>query len=168
MFKIFKKTKTGLSDSAYPVFTLRSPLSGEAVPIEQVPDATFADKILGAGIAVIPDGGILLAPADGKVDSVPDTCHAVMMTADCGAELLMHIGIDTVELKGQHYRALVSPGESVRTGQPLIEFDREAILAAGYSVITPVVITNSDAFHIRQAYIGVMREGAPLLDLTKA
>lgn len=167
MFRLFRKTQPSGQTSGQTVFTLLSPLAGDAVPIEQVPDATFADKILGGGIALIPESGVLLAPADGIISSVPDTFHAVMMTTDFGAELLMHIGIDTVELKGQHYRALVSDGERVRTGQPLIEFDRPAIEDAGYAVITPVVITNSDEFRIRQAYAGLMREGAPLLELVK-
>ena len=167
MFRIFKKQKSGVSGEEKPVFTLFSPLNGEAVPIEQVPDPTFADKILGCGIAVVPDSNTLVSPADGVIDSVPDTFHAVMMTTDFGAELLMHIGIDTVELKGQHYRALVSPGDRVTAGQPLIEFDRDAILQAGYAVITPVIVTNSDVFAIRQAYAGAMRGDSPLLELIR-
>lgn len=167
MFQFFKKQKTPHSPAEKPVLTLFSPLSGEAVPIEQVPDATFADKILGNGIAVVPDCSVLVSPADGVIESIPDTFHAVMMTTDFGAELLMHIGIDTVELKGQHYRALVSAGDRVKAGQPLLEFDRDAILAAGYQIITPVVVTNSDLFRIRQAYIGQTGCEIPLLELEK-
>lgn len=165
MFRFFNRQKP--ESTAKPFYPLLSPLTGRAVPIEQVPDATFADKILGNGFAVLPDSGLLKAPADGAIDSVPDTCHAVMMTADFGAELLMHIGIDTVELKGTHFRALVSAGERVTAGQPLIEFDRDAIAEAGYEVITPVVITNSDLYRIRQAFPGQMADGSVLMELEK-
>lgn len=171
MFHLFKKQKSAAEPAAKPVISILSPLTGRAVPIEQVPDQTFSDKVLGDGIAVRPDSGpdcgILSAPADGVIDSVPDTCHAVMMTTDSGIELLMHIGIDTVELKGEHYRALVSAGDRVRTGQPLIEFDRDAIVTAGYETITPVIVTNSDQFRIRQAFLGQMRENSILLELER-
>lgn len=166
MFHLFKKQKPG-STSEKEVFVIRSPLSGRAVPIEEVPDPTFADKILGNGIAIIPDCGVLCAPADGVIDSVPDTFHAVMMTVDCGAELLMHIGIDTVELKGQHYRALVSAGDRVTSGQPLIEFERDAIAAAGYETVTPVIVTNSNAFRVRQLFLGQKDAGDVLLELIR-
>ncbi len=167
MFHLFKKQKPDAAAAVQNVYPLLSPLSGRAVPIEEVPDPTFADKILGNGIAVIPDCGVLTAPADGVIDSVPDTFHAVMMTTDYGAELLMHIGIDTVELKGQHYRALVSAGDRIKSGQPLIEFDRDAISAAGYEIITPVIVTNSDVFLIRQMLPGQIGSGSLLLELVK-
>lgn len=167
MFLFFKKQKTSVKQSSNAVYPLLSPLSGRAVPVEEVPDPTFAEKILGNGIAVIPDFGVLSAPADGVIDSVPDTFHAVMMTTDFGAELLMHIGIDTVELKGQHYRPLVSAGDRVKSGQPLIEFDRDLISAAGYEIITPMIVTNSDAFRIRQMFPGSVEPDDLLMELER-
>ena len=165
MFSFFKKQKP--SSTHTNAFPLLSPLDGRAVPIEEVPDPTFSEKILGSGIALVPDSCVLMSPADGVIDSIPDTCHAVMMTADWGGELLMHIGIDTVELKGQHFRALVDAGDRVKAGQPLIEFDRAAITGAGYEIITPVIVTNSDAFRIRQSFPGTVRSGDLLMELER-
>lgn len=167
MFKLFKKQKNAPEPRQAEHFTLASPLTGRAVPLEEVPDPTFADKILGGGAAVIPECNVLTSPADGVIDSIPDTRHAVMMTTDSGIELLMHIGIDTVELKGQHYRALVSPGDKVTAGQPLIEFDRDAIIQAGYETVTPVIITNSDVFRIRQVFLGTVSQSSPLMEAEK-
>ena len=165
MFGLFRKQKPAATKTE--LISLTSPLMGRAVPLEEVPDPTFADRILGGGCAVIPESGVLCAPADGVIDSVPETRHAVMMTTDSGAELLMHIGIDTVELRGEHYFALVNPGERVTAGQPLIRFDPEAVAAAGYALVTPVILTNSDAFRIRQVTLGTVRPGDMLMELEK-
>ncbi|MBQ8370847.1 MAG: PTS glucose transporter subunit IIA [Clostridia bacterium] len=167
MFSLFKKQKNSQPKQDAQIVMLASPLKGRAVVLEEVPDATFADRILGGGCAVIPECGVLTAPADGVIDSLPDTRHAVMMTTDSGAELLMHIGIDTVELRGEHFSALVKPGDRVTAGQPLIEFDPDAVQAAGYAVVTPVIVTNSDAFRIRQVTLGAVSPGEMLMELEK-
>ncbi len=120
-----------------------APLSGKAVPLSEVHDPTFAEEILGKGAAIIPSEGKVYSPVDGKVEMVFDTLHAVTLTGDNGLEVLIHVGLDTVKLNGQHYKALVKSGESVKIGTPLLEFDMEAIKQAGYDVITPVIISNS-------------------------
>lgn len=120
-----------------------SPLKGTAIPLEEVKDPTFASGALGKGMAVIPSEGMVKAPFDGMVTMVFDTLHALALTSDDGVEVLIHIGINTVELKGQHYKALVKEGQHVAAGTPLMEFDMEAIRAKGYDLTTPVLVTNS-------------------------
>lgn len=126
--------------------TVTSPLSGEVISLSEVKDQTFAEGSLGDGVAIIPEEGIVTAPFCGKVSMVFETGHAVGLLSDGGVELLIHIGMDTVELKGKYFEKLVSDGESVREGQPLLRFDMEAIKKAGYDVTTPVLVTNMAAF----------------------
>ncbi len=148
--------------------TILSPMKGHVVPLSSVNDPTFAENILGEGSAIVPDSGLLVAPADGVVESVPDTCHAVMLTADSGAEILMHIGIDTVELDGRHFRSFVNSGDRVKAGDPLIEFDREAIAKEGYDLTTPVIITNPDSFGEIRTLVEQAIEKLPFMVLKRA
>lgn len=123
-----------------------SPLKGKVVPIEEVPDDTFAAKILGDGMAVIPTEGKVYAPFDGTVEMVYDTGHAISMRSADGIELLIHIGINTVELDEKFYHIHVSDGDRIKKGDLLLVFDRKGIKEAGYSLATPVILTNSDDF----------------------
>ncbi len=148
--------------------TILSPMKGHVVPLSSVNDPTFAENILGKGSAIVPDSGLLVSPADGVVESVPDTCHAVMLTADSGAEILMHIGIDTVELDGRHFRSFVSSGDRVKAGDPLIEFDRDAIAKEGYDLTTPVIITNPDSFVEIRTLVEQAIEKLPFMVLKSA
>lgn len=122
---------------------LASPLTGESVPLSQVSDPTFAQEILGKGGAVLPTEGKLYAPADGRIVTVMDTKHAIGMASDEGTEILMHVGIDTVQLKGKYFDAKVGSGERVRKGQLLLEFDIDGIVKEGYEVITSIIISNT-------------------------
>lgn len=123
-----------------------SPVRGEVISLEQVPDEVFSKGILGQGIAVIPTEGKVVAPFDGTVATIIDSKHAVGIQDENGIEMLVHVGIDTVELKGQHFNCLVSEGEKIKKGQTLLTFDIEAIKKAGFSIVTPVVISNTDDF----------------------
>lgn len=126
--------------------TICAPLTGNAVPLSEVPDETFASEALGKGFAIAPSEGLVKAPFDGTVTMVYETGHAIGLESDSGAELLIHIGINTVELGGKYYKTLVTEGQKITTGANLIEFDLTAIEKAGYPVITPVIVTNSDDF----------------------
>lgn len=126
--------------------TICAPLTGNAVPLSEVPDETFASEALGKGFAIAPSEGLVKAPFDGTVTMVYETGHAIGLESDSGAELLIHIGINTVELGGKYYKTLVTEGQKISTGANLIEFDLTAIEKAGYPVITPVIVTNSDDF----------------------
>ena len=125
---------------------LKSPLSGKVLPLTEVPDKVFSSGAMGKGIAIDPVKGELIAPADGEITTVFPTGHAIGLTTKDGAEILIHIGMDTVELEGKGVEVFVKQGDQVRAGDLLVRFDIEAIKAAGYSVITPIVVTNTDHF----------------------
>jgi len=128
------------------VLILTSHMNGTAVPLDKVEDEAFSQKILGDGAAAEPSEGKLFAPCDGVIGTVFDTKHAVNMVADGGAEILMHIGIDTVKLGGKYFDAHVSDGQQVKRGQLLISFDMEKIRSEGYKLTTPMVICNSSEY----------------------
>ena len=141
-------------------------LTGTVVPLAEVRDEAFASGALGDGIAIEPAVGELVAPADGEISSTFDTHHAVGMTTVDGAELLMHIGIDTVKLGGKHFTYLVNEGDKVRKGQPLIRFDIEAIKAEGYPVTTPLIVCNTDEYAaVTPKASGTVKQGDALLEL---
>ena len=141
-------------------------LTGTVVPLAEVKDEAFASGALGDGIAIEPAVGELVAPADGEISSTFDTHHAVGMTTVDGAELLMHIGIDTVKLGGKHFTYLVKEGDKVRKGQPLIRFDIEAIKAEGYPVTTPLIVCNTDEYAaVTPKASGTVKQGDALLEL---
>ena len=145
---------------------LSAHLSGKVVPLEEVEDEVFSGHILGDGIAIEPADGKLYAPCDGKVDSVFDTKHAANLISDDGAEILLHIGIDTVKLGGKHYEVHVSNGQQVKKGDLLISFDIDAIRADGYKVTTPMIICNTDDYAgIRAMASGEVKAGDVLLEI---
>ena len=140
MFSFLKKKAKEYDD------VIGAPLKGEAVPSAEVNDPTFAEEMLGKGMAIKPAEGKVYAPFDGEVALVFDTKHAVSLVSAKGTEVLIHVGLDTVMLKGEHYTAHVETGAAVKKGDLLLEFDIEAIKAAGYDTITPIVICNSDDY----------------------
>ncbi len=145
--------------------TVYSPLQGEAIPLEKVRDEVFSQKILGEGVAIVPAKGELYAPADGTIESVFDSKHAISMVTAGGAELLMHIGMDTVKLEGKGFDPQVKDGEAVKKGRLLMRFDIDAIKAAGFDTTTPVVVTNGDSFAVTPVAQGTVAPGAALMRL---
>lgn len=123
--------------------TVDSPLTGKVIPLSEVKDDVFSNEIVGKGAAVVPEKGEVRAPEDGEVASVFDTGHALGMVTKDGVEILIHIGLDTVELKGRHFKVHVKQGDQVKKGQLLITFDMEAIKKAGYDITTPVLVSNT-------------------------
>ena len=121
---------------------LCAPVSGTVKALSDVPDKTFAEKVLGDGAAIIPEEGKVYAPADGTVANIMDSKHGIMLVTDNVAEVLIHIGLDTVNLKGKYFKSYVSDGDKVKKGTLLVEFDLEAIKGEGYNLITPMVVTN--------------------------
>ena len=125
--------------------TVLNPLAGEIVSLNQVKDATFSQEILGKGIAVLPAEGVVYAPFDGKVDMMFETGHAVGLTSDKGVELLIHVGIDTVNLKGQYFHPMKKTGDEVKKGDVLLTFEKEKI-EQEYDLMTPVIISNTNRY----------------------
>src|SRR5688572_31622550 len=121
-----------------------SPLSGQVWPLERVPDPVFAQKMVGDGLSIDPVDGLLLAACDGEVASLHAAGHAVTLRTAEGVEVLMHVGIDTVALKGEGFRPRVRLGDKVRTGQPLIEFNVDFVATHAKSLLTQVVVANSE------------------------
>lgn len=158
MFGIFKKKGS---------IEIGAPVKGEAVSLHEVSDPTFGEEILGKGVAIKPTDGKICAPADGEVSLLFDTLHAVSITTADGAEILVHVGLDTVALKGEHFTGHVKTGDKVKKGDLLITADLEALKAAGYDVITPVIICNTDDFAAVEAVTGSVTPGDTVLKLTK-
>lgn len=138
MFDFFKKKEKSI--------VLHTPCKGKVVPITEVPDPTFAEKILGDGFAVIPEEGKIYAPADGEITMVFDTLHAISLTSTQGTEILIHIGLETVNLKGEPFTPHVKAGDKVKQGDLLMDVDLQKITAAGLNTITPVLICNTDDY----------------------
>lgn len=133
---------------------LGAPAAGKAVSIKEVNDPTFSDEILGKGVAVIPSEGKIYAPAAGEIGMVFDTLHAVSMTTEYGAEVLIHVGLDTVKLKGDGFKGYVKAGDKVKKGDLLLTVDLEKVKAAGYDTITPMLICNTANFEAVEAMAG--------------
>ena len=137
--------QTNISEQVKTI-TISSPMTGKLIDLKEVNDATFASGLMGKGTAIIPTIGEAVAPEDGEVVSLFRTKHAIGFQTESGAEILIHIGIDTVKLDGQHFEAHVEAGQKVKKGDRLVSFDIEAIKQAGFEVSTPIIITNSDDY----------------------
>ena len=145
-----------------------APITGEAVPAEKIQDPTFAAEALGRSVGIIPSEGKVYAPFDGSVDMVFDTKHAIALSTDDGLEVLIHVGVDTVNLEGKGYVAHVESGAEVKKGDLLLTFDMDVIKAAGYKTDTPVIITNTDEYSdIRVLAEGPVRAGDAVLRAVK-
>ena len=139
--KLFGKNEETLNPNH-----LYAPMAGTAVPVTEVPDPTFAEGMLGDGIAILPADGKVCAPCDATVDMMFTTGHAVSLTTESGAEILIHVGLETVSLEGKPFKVKVASGDKVKKGQVLMEADLDAIKAAGLNTITPMLVCNSSDF----------------------
>ncbi|KAA8746163.1 beta-glucoside-specific PTS transporter subunit IIABC [Paenibacillus sp. UASWS1643] len=154
-----------LSEPALSEELVVSPLAGKIVPLTDVPDEVFSTEAMGEGIAIKPGEGKLYSPVDGIVSRVFPTLHALVITTNTGAELLIHIGLNTVKLKGQHFTSRIQENARVSQGELLLEFDIEAIKASGYTVVTPIVVTNTSEFDTIEVLkdTGSVEQGNPIL-----
>lgn len=133
---------------------------GMALPLEDVPDPAFSGKMLGDGFAVEPSVGVFYSPVDGRVESVTDTRHAYSIRSDDGLDILVHIGIDTVELKGKGFSSLVAAGDRVKAGEPIARADLDLIRAGGLPTITPVLVSNTEELGAFELSLGEVKGGA--------
>ncbi|KKW88949.1 PTS beta-glucoside transporter subunit EIIBCA [Lacticaseibacillus rhamnosus] len=140
--------------------TLAAPVKGTLVALSDVPDEVFASGTMGQGIAIEPEEDVVKSPVAGTVSLVYPTGHAIGITSDKGAEILIHIGIDTVNLKGKHFKALIEQGQKVTVGTPLVEFDYQAIQAAGYAPTVMMIVTNSDQYQVETRSDGATDDDA--------
>ena len=145
-FLLYKEEAAEETTQSSPSNVLVSPIKGKVLPLTEVEDAAFSSGALGNGVAIMPEEGVVVSPVDGEVVTLFKTKHAIGIKSEDGAEILIHIGMDTVKLNGEHFTAKIAQGDKVTKGQPIMEFDMEGIKNAGYSIVTPVVVTNSDKY----------------------
>ena len=148
--------------------TIANPVSGEAIALSEVNDATFSSGVLGEGYAVIPIEGKVTAPFDGKVETLMDTHHALGLVSNSGIEMLIHVGLETVTLNGKYFTPKVAEGDSFKKGDVLLTFDLEAIKKEGYDTTTPVVVSNADDYAAFAPALGDASAGVKMLELAKA
>ena len=147
---------------------IAAPVAGEAVASSEINDPTFGEEMLGKGLAIKPTDTKVYAPFDGTVALVFDTKHAVSLVSETGAEVLIHVGLDTVSLKGEHFTAHVENGAAVKKGDLLLEFDKDAIAAAGFDTIIPVVVCNSDDYKdVKRITGSTVKPGDTVMELEK-
>lgn len=158
--KMFEKNAKTIS--------LKAVEDGRTIPMDEVNDQTFAQELLGPGIAIVPSNGTVVSPIDGTIATVMDTKHAVCIQGEDGLELIVHAGLDTVELNGKYYQTYKEIGDQVKAGDVLLEFDFEEITKAGYDVTTPIVITNLGDYKITKCLTGQqVKAGEEVIQLTK-
>ena len=166
--ELFKKRtkKKGVKEAID--FAIYSPLTGAAVPLNEVNDPVFAQEMMGKGAAVIPTIGRVVAPCNGEVINVFRTLHAITIKADNGAEIIIHVGLETVALAGQYYESHVKDGARIKKGDLLLTFDLEKIKGAGYDVITPVIVTNPAEYQrVEKTKENDVNEGDLLIELMR-
>ena len=158
--KMFEKNAKTIS--------LKAVEDGRTIPMDEVNDQTFAQELLGPGIAIVPSNGTVVSPINGTIATVMDTKHAVCIQGEDGLELIVHAGLDTVELNGKYYQTYKEIGDQVKAGDVLLEFDLEEITKAGYAVTTPIVITNLGDYKITKCLTGQqVKAGEEVIQLTK-
>ena len=158
--KMFEKNAKTIS--------LKAVEDGRTIPMDEVNDQTFAQELLGPGIAMVPSNGTVVSPINGTIATVMDTKHAVCIQGEDGLELIVHAGLDTVELNGKYYQTYKEIGDQVKAGDVLLEFDLEEITKAGYDVTTPIVITNLGDYKITKCLTGQqVKAGKEVIQLTK-
>ena len=150
-------------------FSVTAPIQGRALPLSEVEDQTFASGMLGPGMAIDPAGGPVVSPIDGEILVAFPTGHAYGLRSASGVELLIHVGMDTVQLEGKHFAPKVKAGDKVRRGTPLVEVDWDAVKAAGYKTVTPIVVSNATAFGgVEEAASGEVNRGDALYAVVPA
>lgn len=158
--KMFEKNAKTIS--------LKAVEDGRTIPMDEVNDQTFAQELLGPGIAIVPSNGTVVSPINGTIATVMDTKHAVCIQGEDGLELIVHAGLDTVELNGKYYQTYKEIGDQVKAGDVLLEFNLEEITKAGYDVTTPIVITNLGDYKITKCLTGQqVKAGEEVIQLTK-
>lgn len=158
--KMFEKNAKTIS--------LKAVEDGRTISMDEVNDQTFAQELLGPGIAIVPSNGTVVSPINGTIATVMDTKHAVCIQGEDGLELIVHAGLDTVELNGKYYQTYKEIGDQVKAGDVLLEFDLEEITKAGYDVTTPIVITNLGDYKITKCLTGQqVKAGEEVIQLTK-
>lgn len=164
LFEFFKKKKEELLKIDSSV-VLYSPLKGVIIPIEEIPDEAFSNKMIGDGVGIIPTGNIIYAPCDAEVINIFGTNHAISFEMNNGLEILIHFGMDTVKLDGKGFKRIAVDGQSVKKGDPLVEFNLEYIIANAKTHKTPVIISNMDIVKTLYKFTGEVNVGDKIMEI---
>ena len=165
---MFKGLKEKFGKKEDKSILVTAPIKGEVVTIDKVNDPTFAQEMLGKGVAIKPAEGKVVSPVNGEITVLFETKHAVSIKSDEGAEILIHIGLDTVNLKGEYFESYVKVGDRVKTGDLLIKFNEEKIKEAGYDTITPMIICNTFEYaDVKVAKIGEIEKQDNVIEIIK-
>ncbi len=144
-----------------------APITGEVVPLAEVPDEVFAEGMAGDGGAIVPvDSGEAVAPANGILAKLFEGGHAFGISTEEGVEIIVHLGLDTIQMEGEGFEKLATEGDQVEAGQPIVRFDLEAIREAGYEPVSPVVASNSDEHSVNNLKTGNIEAGKPMFEVT--
>jgi PTS system beta-glucosides-specific IIC component len=162
---LFSKKPAAIIDTTAEEHVLTSPLTGKVVPMTEVPDEVFSAGVLGGGVAIEPSVGNLYSPVDGVISNLADTLHAVGITTDSNSEILIHVGMDTVNMDSKGFKAYCKNGDKVKRGQLLLTFNVDAIKKAGYSTVTPICVTSGHSLEVIPQNGTEIEAGAPLLEL---
>lgn len=158
---LFDKFKKLVSDDngSNNLLNIVSPLEGEIIAIEDVPDVIFAEKIVGDGIAIVPTGNKIVAPVTGEIVKIYETNHAFAIRSKEGLEVLVHFGLDTVELRGEGFTRIAEEGQNINAGETIIEFDLALLTEKAKSVITPCIVSNMDEIKSMTKLTGAVKAG---------
>ncbi|WP_238902932.1 PTS glucose transporter subunit IIA [Clostridium sp. YIM B02506] len=160
--------KTDNIDKKQELESIYSPLNGRLVKLSEVNDETFSSELMGKGIAIEPSNGRVVSPVNGTVEVLFNTKHAVAIKSDNGAEILIHVGIDTVELEGKYFKSHINQGDRVEAGDLLVEFDGKAIKDEGYDIVTSIIITNTTSYsEIRASEQEKIKEKEVLINIVR-
>lgn len=155
MFGLFKKKTVKIV----------SPMDGELMELEKVPDKVFSQKLVGDGIAIVPTSGTVVAPVSGKISRIFPTHHAFSITTQEGLEVMVHIGLDTVELNGEGFEALKKEGDEITVGMPIIRVDKAYLIAQGKEIVTPIVVSSEKNITLKRHHSGIVREGEMIIEV---
>lgn len=155
MFGLFKKKTVKIV----------SPMDGELMELEKVPDKVFSQKLVGDGIAIVPTSGTVVAPVSGKISRIFPTHHAFSITTQEGLEVMVHIGLDTVELNGEGFQALKNEGDEITVGTPIIRVDKAYLIAQGKEIVTPIVVSSEKNITLERHHSGIVREGEMIIEV---
>lgn len=167
LFDIFKSDKNANDTQSTNSETIFSPITGELKNIGECADPVFAQELVGKGVLVLPSEGKLYSPVDGTISMLAETGHAVGITSTMGAEILIHIGLDTVELQGEPFTTHLEKDAQVKQGDLVLEFDIDQIKAAGKATESPVIVTNPDDFELKVQSSGPVKYGDPIIEIKK-
>lgn len=161
--RFFARSSAGAVDKSRRLLPVYAPISGRIVPLESVPDAVFSEKKVGDGVAIEPSDEWVVSPVAGTIGTIIETRHAFSICSEEGLELFVHVGIDTVNLRGKGFTRLIAPGSRVQAGTPILQLDLPLLVKSGYSLLTPVILANLEVVQTLRKASGTVKAGESIV-----